>query len=265
MRRRIEVGCFFLLIAASAIPARADLVISFSSPSVPQGGTGELDVFLSSDAPSGTPDMINNYSFTLQITPNTVGNLAFSDTQGFGYLNDSNYVFFGNSADHYRRASTLRRHAPSTLDRRTATPMTPSSASITRTTSLRSRSRSASGTVLLAKLTLDASITSAGETFTVSLVPPTGNGSQANGASTYFDVVVDNHLNEILRRPLHEHSRHGDHHGGSRPRAVLRRLCPDRRRDSGLLPGRAAILQTDDVSPEWRVIARVPGRQRCTV
>ena len=55
MRRRIEVGCLFLLIAASAIPARADLVISISSPSVAAGGTGELDVYLSSTAPPAAP------------------------------------------------------------------------------------------------------------------------------------------------------------------------------------------------------------------
>ena len=70
-------------------PARAGLVVSIASTTVAEGGTGELDVYLSSTASSTSPDQINDYAFTLQITPVGAGQLEFSASQGFGYLNDS--------------------------------------------------------------------------------------------------------------------------------------------------------------------------------
>jgi hypothetical protein len=42
--------------------------------------------------------------------------------------------------------------------------------------------------VLLARLSLNAGITNVGDMYTISLVPPTGNGSMAGGATTFFDV-----------------------------------------------------------------------------
>jgi len=52
------------------------------------------------------------------------------------------------------------------------------------------------GPVLPAALTLDASITSAGESFTVSLVPSSGNGSSSAETGAYFNVV-DSNFNEV--------------------------------------------------------------------
>jgi hypothetical protein len=57
-----------------------------------------------------------------------------------------------------------------------------------------------SGPVLLATLTLDASSTSAGESFIVSLVPPTVSGSSGGGASTFFNVA-DSSFNELSAVP----------------------------------------------------------------
>ena len=55
---------------------------------------------------------------------------------------------------------------------------------------------SSDGRIPLASLTLDASITSTGESFTVSLVPPSGSGSSGEGvAGSYFNVV-DSSSNE---------------------------------------------------------------------
>ena len=200
MRRRIEVGCLFLLIAASAIPARADLVVSVSSPSVVQGGTGELDVYLTSTA---GPDSINNYAFTLQITPNTVGNLAFSNNQNFGYLNDSNYVFFGNSADWI---GGMASPPPSGGTPESSANFTPPNMNGYANDAFLGTDgtndfapvvlTSANTPVLLAKLTLDASITSAGETFTVSVVPSVGGDWQNGNAPTYFNLI-DSNFNQV--------------------------------------------------------------------
>jgi len=60
---------------------------------------------------------------------------------------------------------------------------------------------SSSGPVLLAALTLDASITSAGESFNVSLVPSSGNGPSSAGTGMYFNVV-DSNFNELSAVPF---------------------------------------------------------------
>jgi hypothetical protein len=74
MPRRLWVLCLAFAVAGLAMPARADLVISIGSASVAQGGTGTVDVFLTSTASSGIPDLINNYGFQLQITNNGADN-----------------------------------------------------------------------------------------------------------------------------------------------------------------------------------------------
>ncbi|WP_148596839.1 PEP-CTERM sorting domain-containing protein [Aquisphaera giovannonii] len=181
--------CVASLALGWAVPARADLVISIGDATVAQGGTGTLNVYLSSTADASAPDVINNYAFLIQITANTAGNLAFSSSQGFGYLNDGSYVFFGNSADYVAGLMSPPPvgGTPSTTDYPndsfvgfdTTNDFSPVALS------------SSSGPVLLASLSLDASITSEGESFTVSLVPNAGDGSSGSGSGTYFDVVDD--------------------------------------------------------------------------
>jgi hypothetical protein len=181
------------------VPARAGLVVSVGSATINQGSTGTLDVYLSSTASPSSPDQINDYGFTLQITANTVGNLAFSGSQDFSYLNSSNYVFFGNSADFISGISspppiggtpfTTVYANDSFLGFDSTNDFTPVKLS------------SSSGQVLLAALTLNAAITSAGETFSVSLVPDSGNGSSSSGADTFFNVV-DSNFNEISAVPF---------------------------------------------------------------
>jgi hypothetical protein len=190
MRHRFGIGCLVVLLAGPAFPAQAGLVVSIGTTTVAQGGTGTLDVYLSSTTPSSTPDQINDYAFTLQITPSTVGNLAFSVSQTFGYLNSNNYVFFGNSADYIAGLAS-----PPPFG---GTPLTTVYANDTflgfdNTNDFTPVSLSSnSGQVLLATLTLDASITSVGEAFSVSLVPAMGDGSQTSGSSSYFNVVDSN-------------------------------------------------------------------------
>jgi hypothetical protein len=199
MRQRTRIGCLVVLLIGSAVPAQADLIVSIGSTTVAQGGTGSIDVYLSSTANPSSPDMINDYTFTLQITPNTVGNLAFSSSQSFGYLNSGNYVFFGNSAD-YIAGLTSPPPVGGILE--TTVYANDTFLGFDNTNDFGSISlSSSSGQVLLATLTLDASITSAGESFTVSLVPPTGNGSSSGGASTYFNVV-DSSFNELSAVPF---------------------------------------------------------------
>jgi len=191
------MGCLVILLAGLvAIPAQADLTVSVSGTPIAAGGTGTIDVYLSSTASSSSPDQINDYAFTLQITPNTVGNLAFSASQDFGYLNSNNYVFFGNSAD-YISGPPLFGGTPLTTVYANDTFLGFDTTNDFTSVSL----SSSSGRVLLATLNLDASITSPGETFTIGLVPSSGDGSMNSGASSYFNVV-DSSFNELSAVPF---------------------------------------------------------------
>jgi len=169
------------LLTLFAVPARADLVISIGSPTIPQGGTGTLDVFLTSNAGSSSPDLLNNYAFTLQITgPHE---LQFSPSQSFGYLTSSQYVFAGDSTDQMTSSPGG-----------TVPPMGTVYANDTfigndSTFSGNPVSLSSANTpVLLAALTLNATITSPGDSYSISLVPPTGNGSMTSSTQTVFDL-----------------------------------------------------------------------------
>jgi hypothetical protein len=199
MRCRIGLGWLVVLLVGSGVPARAGLVVSIGSTTVAKGSTGTLDVYLSSTASPSSPDHINDYAFSLQITPNTVGDLAFSASQGFGYLNSSQYVFFGNSADYIAGLTSPPPIGGTIL---TTVYAGDSFLGFDNTNNFAQVSlSSSSGQVLLAALTLDASITSAGESFTVSLVPSSGNGSSHSSASTYFNVV-DSNFNELSAVPF---------------------------------------------------------------
>ncbi len=200
--RRAVLGCLIsAAVSLMTVPVRAELVVTVSDATIAPGTTGTLDVYLTSTAASTSPDTINNYAFDLLITPTTAGELKFSDSQSFSYLNDSSYVFHGNSAD--AGNSPPSGGAPSTSSSGYANDSFVGfdNTSDFSTVSLSSSSKK----VLLASLTLDATITSAGETFTVSLVPTSGDGSMNSGASSYFNVV-DSGFNQISAVPFTSNS-----------------------------------------------------------
>jgi hypothetical protein len=179
MPRRARNWCLLITLAGLAVPARADFVISIGSATVPQGGTGAVDVFLSSTAGSSSPDLLNNLGFTLQITgPHE---LQFASTQSFSYLNSPQYVFFGDSTDHNTSSpgGTVR-----TTSYANDTFVGSDSTFSGNPVSL----SAASGSLLLARLSLGAAITNVGDSYTISLVPPSGDGSMSSSMSTFFDV-----------------------------------------------------------------------------
>ncbi len=171
------------LLALFAAPAQAgSFVISIGSPTIPQGGTGTLDVFLTSNASPSSADPLNNYAFTLQITgPNE---LRFSPTQSFDYLTSSQYVFAGDSTAQMTSSpagtvsTSMTGYSNDTFIGNDST-FSGSSVSLS----------SANTPVLLAALTLDATITSPGDSYSISLVPSSGNGSMNSSSKTFFDVV----------------------------------------------------------------------------
>ena len=180
MPRRVWIWSLAVLLALFASPARAGFLVSMTSPAIPQGGTGTLDVFLASTASPTSPDLLNNFAFTLQITG--TNELQFSPSQSFGYLSSSQYVFAGDSSDQMTSspggtvATTVYKNDTFVGNDSTfsGNPVSLSSANMP---------------VLLAALTLDAAITNPGDTYSISLVPSSGNGSMNSSSKTFFDVV----------------------------------------------------------------------------
>jgi hypothetical protein len=173
------VWCLALVLPLFAVPARADVAVSIGGATIPQGGAGTLEVFLTSNASPTLPDLVNNYAFTLQITG--TNELQFSSSQSFAYLSSSQYVFTGDSTDETTSSpgGTVSTSVY-TNDMFVGSDSTFSGIPVSLS--------SASTPVLLAALTVDATITSPGDTYSVSLVPSSGNGSMSGSSRTFFDV-----------------------------------------------------------------------------
>jgi len=195
MLRRLWVLCLAFLLAGFAVPARADLIISIGNASVAQGGTGTVDVLLTSTAGSQAPDLINNYAFQLQITNNGVDNtqLAFSANQDFGYISNSSfnpaYLFLGNSFDAAPPSSPVGSPGQTVYPNDTFT-------GADSTYSGNPVSLSSGNTYLLASLTV-TTLTGAsplvGDAFTISLVPT---------SNTFFDNFDFNSGSELTATPF---------------------------------------------------------------
>lgn len=185
MRRGIAIGMTLALLACWVSTSRADLVINIGSTTMAQGTTTTIDVTLTSN---GSPDLVDNLGFQLQITG--PGDLIFSSTADYSsYLNAPNYIFqtpSGNDSDDYQ-TSTPGGSVSSATNYQvfTGSDSTYSGNPVSLSSS--------SGTILLATLTIDATAALTG-TYTISLVPPTGDGTGTGGlipglptSTTYFE------------------------------------------------------------------------------
>ena len=188
MSRRVWILCVAACLAGLPIPARADLVVTIDSSSVPAGGTGTVDVFVAS---TGT-DTINSYGFDLQIANSGLDGtqLAFSSNQSFGYVNDSSYLFYGDS-----NAAETSTAAGYTSSSATGYP-NDTFLGLDYTADGNPVTLSSGTSYLLASLTVTTATgapPAVGDTFSVSLVPTSGSGSLFAGSNTYFDVLNSNY------------------------------------------------------------------------
>jgi hypothetical protein len=189
MPRRYRVFCLVVCLAGFAGSARGDLVVTIGNASIDQGGTGTVDVLLTSTAAPLSPDLVNGYSFQLQITNNGVDGtqLAYSTNQDFGYISNTSlsppYLFLGDSSDAQPPPSPVGSPGQTAFpnDTFTGTDSTFSGNPV---------SVSTGTTYLLASLTVTTQTGSApvaGDSFTISLVPGSGDGSLFSNPNTYFD------------------------------------------------------------------------------
>jgi hypothetical protein len=190
MPRRIWILCLVILSAAPAMPARAGIIVSIGSATVAEGGSTAVDVWLSHDpASANSSDAINNYGFQLLITNNGADNtqLAFATTQNFSYLTNASlnpaYLFLGNSSaaspPPSAPGSSGMTHYPN--DTWNGADSTANGNPVT---------VGSGDKFLLASLVLTTSTVAppmVGASFTISLVPGSGNGSVTTNPFTYFD------------------------------------------------------------------------------
>ena len=154
MRRAILATV--LIFSALATPARSAFIITVADQTIPEGGTGTVDVTIrSTNLVSG--DALSTFGFAFRITPSGPGGLNFSNPQSDAELTDPTYVFVGNSAN-FVTTSPL---GSVSGDDYTGGDGTFDGSAVTVTTPR-----------LLVRLDLAAAAGSAGQSFTISLVNP---------------------------------------------------------------------------------------------
>jgi PEP-CTERM motif len=85
-----------LFVASGSSVSSGAIMVSYSGGSVSAGGTGVLDVLVSSNADPGTPDNLDSFSALFRIAPiggAVVDGLQFVDPQAETQLGDGSYVF----------------------------------------------------------------------------------------------------------------------------------------------------------------------------
>ena len=96
MRRCVFFATITLLLG-TATPVEAGLVLSISSTTVAQGGSGAIDLTIQTD---GTPTPLGEFAFDVYINGSGTHNapaLTFVDPSDTGYRSLSTYVFAGAS------------------------------------------------------------------------------------------------------------------------------------------------------------------------
>ena len=87
----------FVLSLFVANSASAVLIIDFQSGTITPGGEQTIDVFLSSDAAQPEGIFLYDLSFVVNGSPTGDSSMTFVDPLNEDFIEEANYVFFGNS------------------------------------------------------------------------------------------------------------------------------------------------------------------------
>jgi hypothetical protein len=197
MKLPAMIAGILMSLASLGTAARADLIVTIDSASVPAGGIGTVDVWLSFDPNSSySTDYINNFSFQLQITNNGVDGtqLAFDPNQDFTAVEgNSQYLFYNDSFGAVGTVSESNTGYPS--DTVTVLDSTADGNTVP---------LSAGSSYLLAALTVTTSTgapPNPTDSFSISLIPGSGSGSYSAGTNTVFNDIDFNTFTEISAAP----------------------------------------------------------------
>jgi len=167
---RVVLG--FGLFGAVVPEGQAALMFSYSGGTVQAGGTGTLDVLVSSDVALGPPDNLATFSAHFVISPVSGSGLQFSDPQSDEQLADISYIFYGDSLASLFNIPVGSLLSPVEYIGGDGT-VSPTGVDLD----------SSSGNFLLFRLNLDAALASVGSTFTVSLIN--------DGFTSFLDSATD--------------------------------------------------------------------------
>jgi len=98
MKRLATVAAVKLLVLSVATLAWGDIILTIKNSDIPIGGTGYVDLMISSNSPGG--DLLSAFNLDLRLSSQGQTRLEFMPTQPDPQLTDANYVFYGNSLDH---------------------------------------------------------------------------------------------------------------------------------------------------------------------
>ncbi len=163
--------------------ASAAIIVSYAGGSVAAGGTGFVDVLVSSDAVPGAPDELDSFSGHFMITSVSSAvpdALQFLDPQNDSQLSIANYVFFGNSLT--APPIGLVNSINTTNDDYVGGDATLNGAGVLLDNTM--------SPFLLYRFDLDATLANAGETFEIALI---------NDAGTQF---LDTGFNPLAVNPI---------------------------------------------------------------
>jgi hypothetical protein len=200
MRSRTRVWALAIMTIGFASPAHAGLTISIGSASVAPGGTAMVDVLIS----ASSAESINFYGFQLQMTNNGSDNtqLAFSNTQDFSYISNAglnpSYVFLNDSSAAQPPVSPIGAAF-------TTVYLNDSFSGTDSTNSGNPVSIAAGQTYLLAILSITTATEAPpllGDSFTIGLVPGSGDGSVNTNSQTFFGNFNFNTGVEISAAPF---------------------------------------------------------------
>jgi hypothetical protein len=155
----------FLLVASGSSVSSGAIIVSYSGGSVSAGGLGLLDVWVSSNADPGTPDNLDSFSASFLITPigaAVADGLQFSDPQGDSQLGNPGYIFNTDSLGEDLGAGTLISTNSNTNDLYQGGDGTFSGIGVDLDTT--------SGSRLLFRLNLDATLANLGDQFSVTML-----------------------------------------------------------------------------------------------
>ncbi len=162
-----------VLLAVFASSLEAAIIVSFQGNTISAGGTGFVDVFVSSNAAPGTPDNLDLFQLQFRISPLGGGALEFTNPQSESHLGLPGYVLAGDSFGDLNQPISTVSNFLGTNDQLDALDATVSFNGVDLST--------ATGQRLLFRFDLNAAGAAVGDQFQIALIDGISQFSNSNG------------------------------------------------------------------------------------
>ncbi len=163
---------FMFVVSRSSISS-GDIMVGYTGGTVAAGGSGILNVWVSSNADPGTPDNLDLFQLQFQISSLGSGILEFANPQSESHLGTGQYVLSGDSVGELNPGISTVSDFLGTNDQLDSLDATQSFNGVDLST--------ATGQKLLFRLDLNASGAVDGDQFEIALIDGMSQFSNANG------------------------------------------------------------------------------------